>query len=233
MDNLRLQDTICFYRKRQGLTQAALAAKLGVTNQSVSKWELAQCYPDISLIPQLAEIFDISIDELFGKEPKQAVINYDLCTEFPWADDETLRVVFARGRKMLQQNNDINEFINIRFPENCNETTKQYFKVEVFGNICCDASINGDVICHGHTECNQINGDIKECRDNISCTGDINGSVNCGNNISCAGYINGNVNCGNDVACGDNIKGNVTCGGSIECKKIEGDADCKGDIIYK
>ncbi|MBE6762470.1 MAG: helix-turn-helix domain-containing protein, partial [Ruminococcaceae bacterium] len=69
MDNLKLNDTICFYRKKQGLTQAELAEKLGVSNQSVSKWESAQCCPDISLIPKLADIFEISIDELFGNEP--------------------------------------------------------------------------------------------------------------------------------------------------------------------
>ena len=69
MDNLKLNDTICFYRKKQGLTQEELAQRLGVTNQAVSKWESAQCCPDISLIPKLADIFEISIDELFGNEP--------------------------------------------------------------------------------------------------------------------------------------------------------------------
>ncbi|MEE1239872.1 MAG: helix-turn-helix transcriptional regulator [Acutalibacteraceae bacterium] len=43
------------------MTQEELAVKFGVTNQSVSKWESAQCCPDISLIPKLADIFDISI----------------------------------------------------------------------------------------------------------------------------------------------------------------------------
>lgn len=46
MDNLKLNDTIYFYRKKQSLTQEELAVKLGVTNQSVSKWESAQCCPD-------------------------------------------------------------------------------------------------------------------------------------------------------------------------------------------
>ena len=47
--------------------------KLGVTNQSVSKWESAQCCPNISLIPKLADIFEISIDELFGNEPRMSM----------------------------------------------------------------------------------------------------------------------------------------------------------------
>lgn len=249
MNNLKLHDTICFYRKKQGLTQEELAQRLGVTNQSVSKWESAQCCPDISLIPKLADIFDVSIDELFGKEPKPTTNNYGLCTEFPWPDDEKLRVVFSRGRKILDKSENINEYINIRFPHNCNETTRQYFKVEVFGNVFCDASINGDVISHGEIECNEINGDIKESSQNVNCQGNINGNinaganiscggsigggVNCGNNVSCAGEINGAVNCGDNVACGNNIKGDVSCGGSVECKTIEGNVECKGNIIYK
>ena len=249
MDNLKLNDTICFYRKKQGLTQEELAVKLGVTNQSVSKWESSQCCPDISLIPKLADIFGISIDELFGKEPNPTTNNYDLCTEFPWPDDEKLRIVFAKGRKILDKSDNINECISIRFPHDCNETTRQYFKVEVFGNISCDASINGDVVSHGEIECNEINGDIKESSQNVNCQGNINGNVNaganiscggsigggvnCGNNVSCAGEINGAVNCGDNVACGDNIKGDVNCGGSIECKIIEGNVECQGNIIYK
>ena len=244
MDNLKLNDTICFYRKKQGLTQEDLAQRLGVTNQSVSKWESSQCCPDISLIPKLADIFGISIDELFGREPS---VN-DVCAQFPLRDDDTFRVVVARGKKVMLVD-DIDKTIDITFPKNCNETTRQYFKVEVFGNICCDSSINGDVIGHGKIECNQINGDIKECKNNISCKGAINGDVNadgnvgcgdsisgnvsCGENVACGDGIGGKVNCGGSITCGDGINGDVKCGGNIECKKIEGNVECQGNIIYK
>ena len=60
MDNLKLNDTIVFTEKAR-IDPEELAVKFGVTNQSVSKWESAQCCPDISLIPKLADIFDISI----------------------------------------------------------------------------------------------------------------------------------------------------------------------------
>ena len=244
MDNLKLNDTICFYRKKQGLTQEELAVKLGVTNQSVSKWESAQCCPDISLIPKLADIFMISIDELFCREPS---VN-DVCAQFPLRDDDTFRVVVARGKKVMLVD-DLDKTIDITFPKNCNETTRQYFKVEVFGNISCDASINGDVIGHGMIECNQINGDIKECKNNISCKSDINGDVNadgnvgcgdsisgnvsCGENVACGDGIGGKVNCGGSITCGDGINGDVKCGGNIECKTIEGNVECQGNIIYK
>ena len=53
-------------RKRLGLTQDALAEKLGVTAQAVSKWENDQSCPDITTLPKLAAIFGISTDELLG-----------------------------------------------------------------------------------------------------------------------------------------------------------------------
>lgn len=47
-------------------TQDELANKLGVSKATISKWELAQCYPDITMLPNIAELFGCSIDELLG-----------------------------------------------------------------------------------------------------------------------------------------------------------------------
>lgn len=58
-------------RKRLGLTQDQLAEQLGVTAQAVSKWENDQSCPDITMLPRLAEIFDITTDELLGLEKKK------------------------------------------------------------------------------------------------------------------------------------------------------------------
>lgn len=58
-------------RKTLGLTQDALAERLGVTAQAVSKWENDQSCPDISLLPRLAEIFDVTTDELLGVQRKE------------------------------------------------------------------------------------------------------------------------------------------------------------------
>jgi len=60
---------IAYHRKRMSLTQDQLAEKLGVTAQAVSKWENDQSCPDISVLPQLADIFGISVDELLGRAP--------------------------------------------------------------------------------------------------------------------------------------------------------------------
>jgi len=56
-------------RKRMGLTQDALAERLGITAQAVSKWENDQSCPDITMLPRLAEIVGITTDALLGVEP--------------------------------------------------------------------------------------------------------------------------------------------------------------------
>ena len=53
-------------RKRDGRKQEDLAKALGVTSQAVSGWEANGCYPDMGMIPAIANFFHITIDELFG-----------------------------------------------------------------------------------------------------------------------------------------------------------------------
>lgn len=53
-------------RKAMGVTQNEMAQKLGVTYQTVSKWENDAAQPDIMMVPILASYFGVSIDELFG-----------------------------------------------------------------------------------------------------------------------------------------------------------------------
>lgn len=66
---MTLHNQIAFLRKQHHMTQEDLAQKLGVTNQSVSKWESGQCCPDIGLLPVIADLFSVSIDELLGHTP--------------------------------------------------------------------------------------------------------------------------------------------------------------------
>lgn len=69
-----LGSRISALRKEKGLTQEELAEKLGVSSQAVSKWENDLSCPDIMLLPQLAKIFDTTVDELLsGKKDEPAV----------------------------------------------------------------------------------------------------------------------------------------------------------------
>ena len=51
-------------RKEKGMTQLELAEKMSVTDKAVSKWERDLSFPDINSIPKLAEIFEVSVDDL-------------------------------------------------------------------------------------------------------------------------------------------------------------------------
>lgn len=69
MNNKTIGDRIKFHRKRLGMTQEQLAERMGVSAQAVSKWENNLSCPDISVLPELAEVFGITVDELLGKAP--------------------------------------------------------------------------------------------------------------------------------------------------------------------
>ena len=60
------------YRIAKGLTQEDVAELLGITAQSVSKWERGESYPDITFLPALANIFETSVDLLIGMDTIRA-----------------------------------------------------------------------------------------------------------------------------------------------------------------
>ena len=55
---------IATMRKENGMTQLELAEKMGVTDKAVSKWERDLSFPDINSIPKLADVFNVTVDEL-------------------------------------------------------------------------------------------------------------------------------------------------------------------------
>ena len=69
-----LADKIILLRKRKGWSQEELAEQLGVTRQSVSKWEGAQSVPDIQKIIQMSEIFGVTTDYLLKDEIKDCLL---------------------------------------------------------------------------------------------------------------------------------------------------------------
>ena len=71
-----LATTIYEFRKNLGLTQEILAAKLGITPQSISRWENGQSRPDVDMLPKLASIFGVTIDGLFGYHAENLKINH-------------------------------------------------------------------------------------------------------------------------------------------------------------
>lgn len=155
---MKIGSNIRTLRQRKGMTQEQIAAHLGVSYQAVSKWETGANTPDISLLPDLAALFEVTIDALFSLDKLQLPENM-----FPQEDDDIIRIVQMRGKRVLAVTPKATPdapAIEIAFPRNCNDRT-QYFKVEVHGHVIADGSINGDVVCHQSIECSQINGDAR------------------------------------------------------------------------
>lgn len=68
---IKLGERMRELRRKYGRTQDDLAQALGVTPQAVSRWENGICYPDMELLPSMANFFGVSIDELFGYQTER------------------------------------------------------------------------------------------------------------------------------------------------------------------
>ena len=97
-------------RKELSMTQEQLAQELGITAQAVSKWETGQSYPDITLLPKLAEVFHVRVDELLGvaqqpDEEAEEDASEDSASaplDLPWDDDpQTLHAVLFAGHRLI------------------------------------------------------------------------------------------------------------------------------------
>lgn len=71
MSNKTLGEMISTLRKEKNMTQNDLAEKMNVTDKAVSKWERNLSCPDVNSIPKLAEILNISVEELLNAQTKQ------------------------------------------------------------------------------------------------------------------------------------------------------------------
>ena len=68
MNQIKIGKFIAECRKRQGLTQMQLAEKLNITDKAVSKWERGMAMPDSSIMLELCDILDITVNELLSGE---------------------------------------------------------------------------------------------------------------------------------------------------------------------
>ena len=68
MTTLRIHTCILAYRREHSMSQAEFGGLLGVSAQSVSKWEHQLCCPDITLLPALARVLGVSLEYLLGAD---------------------------------------------------------------------------------------------------------------------------------------------------------------------
>ena len=73
VDNMELGKQIYELRKKANLSQEQLAEKVGVSRQTISKWELGETAPDIKQAQVLSQVFGVSLDELTGNDTKEVI----------------------------------------------------------------------------------------------------------------------------------------------------------------
>lgn len=78
MDQAKIGAYLKELRKEKGITQEELAEKLGVSGRTISRWETGFNMPDISLLVEIAEFFDVSIPEIIKGERKSEIMNEDV-----------------------------------------------------------------------------------------------------------------------------------------------------------
>lgn len=193
---MSLGTQIAFYRKNQNITQETLAQKLRVTNQAVSKWESDQCCPDVQLLAQIADIFGISLDELF----ERAVPCGGDAPVF--ADDDVLRVVLFCGAKRIEDH-EVCEQVEIRW-------NGPVLNLKSDCNVICE-EVQGSVNAGGSVNCDGVQGNVS-AGGNVNCDG-VLGHVQAGGNVTCDD-VEGNVHAGGNVTC-DSVGGGVTAGREV------------------
>ena len=93
MENVGLK--IAELRKKRNMTQMELADKMGISFQAVSNWERGNSMPDISKLPELAEVFGVTIDELLGEDSKavKSAINGEIHEYIKQSEDALREVI--------------------------------------------------------------------------------------------------------------------------------------------
>ncbi len=247
MDELTMGARIARSRKEKGMTQEALANALGVSNQAVSKWEGGVCCPDIQLLPSLCDTLGLTLDELFGRERKEAPAAADdqilpVSAELPWADDDSIHAVLFQGHRLLvpkagslfrHDNYDkVRKTVELHFSGSAQDIYSD------FSVICTDTTVKGGIQAGDSVTCGDVGGGVN-AGDGVKC-GSVGGSVQAGDSVTCGG-VGGSVTAGDGASIGGNVGGDVTAGDSARIGgNVEGDihagdsvtcGDVGGDII--
>lgn len=220
-------NNIMILRKEHGLTQEQLANILGISYQAVSKWETGNACPDISMLPLLADLFSVSVDQLIGRVPlmtlseeqtdAEEVRSVHLSEELPWPDDDCFYAVLYHGHELIgnlagdpELEPAAKHFV-FQY-EGPAQNIQSDFSVEVEGEVFGSVTAGRDV------NCDNVGDSVCAGRDvNCDCVGEgveAGGSVNCDD-------VGGSVNAGMNVVC-DDVCGDATAGMTVQCDSVSG-----------
>ena len=227
-----LAGRIAQLRKEAGMTQEQLGNALGLTYQSVSKWENGLSCPDVQLLPQLADLFHVTLDDLFGREapqPERTAEQEEMEMErtLPWPDDDTLYAVMYHGHQLLTEDPAVlkGHREELRFVyDGPAVNVSSWFDV-----VCESGPVGGNVTAGGDVKCGEVGGSVTADGD-VACDA-VGSGVQAGGDVHCAG-VEGNVTAGGDVACGG-VTGDVRSGGDVACWSVGGSVRAGGDVVCR
>lgn len=96
---MALDKNIRELRKTKGMTQEQLASRIGVTRQTVSKWEQGLSVPDADLLSKLSDTFDVQVSELLGNITHEDMTSNDMAAYLAVLNEEL--AIRNRHRKTL------------------------------------------------------------------------------------------------------------------------------------
>ena len=127
MDQIKIGKFIAECRKKNKLTQMQLAEKLNITDRAISKWENGICMPDVSTIPELCKILNVTINDLFSGEV----------------------VDMKNNEKILEQN-------LLEMTRKKEERDKQLLTLEIFIGIVSSVVLLGSILLVGWLELSKL-----------------------------------------------------------------------------
>lgn len=133
---MTLEEQIKHYRKQAGLSQEKMAEKIGVSRQAITKWENGTGIPDIANLMAIAELFQISVDELLSNEKlekKQAEYIYESQTEYD-IDGKKNYDLHLGGAYIVELHSYDDEKIKISLLSNVIKTVSADYKVKIDDN---------------------------------------------------------------------------------------------------
>lgn len=138
-------------RKEKGMTQAELGERLGVSNQAISKWEQEMTMPDVMILPDIAKIFNVPIENLYFYDAKVEEITDKISNKIVKNNDGRVLAVFVEDNDSVVKTRVPIEAIQTLLA-NENVRAEINFEDEEF-NWICDVleTSKGDIVnvCKG------------------------------------------------------------------------------------
>ena len=128
---LSIGEKIALLRKEKGVTQTELAEYLYLAPQTVSRWEVGNGAPEISLLPRIAAFFGVTIDTLFGQTPLEHIEDL-VCKYSVLRDDRSFSDAMEAINSQMQS---VTAFLN-GGTENADKLRQDLDRLEAEKSIC-------------------------------------------------------------------------------------------------